>query len=85
MAAITVEQGMETFRDSKGRLFATTETITIGETAGVIGVDKGIDISGIVTKTQEINGETFYFVNVGRDQCIPRKKNELAVPIEFLK
>jgi hypothetical protein len=72
---------METFRDSEGTLYRRPADIQIGNEVGIIGDHKEVVLSGTVSSMAIIDREIWVQVDVGGKVPIPRKLNELAIPI----
>ena len=74
--------GMETFTTANGEIFKrpVNEGRRIGDRVGIIR-DKSVELTGYVKEIKEIGGEFMLMINVGGRHPIPRRLDEIAIPL----
>ena len=75
---------MERFRTDWGTIFVRPAEISVEDIVGIVGQENNIEITGRVDSIKELDDGFYAMIEVGGRKPIPRKMEELAVPVKIL-
>lgn len=76
-----IGNGFETFKDEEGNIYQKPQDVRVGQRAAIIGCRQSVECVGEITRIEVFQGSVWVHVDVGGRDPIPRKLNEIAVPL----